>query len=496
MENRVCQINAETISNANLRALYSTKYPVLMVIPKGSKIFVEFDKRYESDLPKPGSVWYRATYNGKIGYLCDITFKKLILDVEPERQTPKNQQLEETIELPEVAVSGYSSCSERVSSDDVRFVITTPDNANMRSAASVNSSTETTVPRGTILPFDKASKIDLGPKEKFPRWYKFNYNQKSGYLCDVTFVADLSPVCTGFVNPKGVCAQLIAAFNADADARRIFNEVHYYPKDAHITIGFGHFAGGTQDEFIRSMMSNAHMKKVLMGEFEKQFLQNKGFIDQARAEGFDLKLSSSNEVAGLENFLNVLKLEKEFVQASKAGKFPGGAKKTGYWLNDILVEVLLNKDICAWQVKFWLEHTLKDAKDFAVELGCGDHYGLVASLASLRSSGLMDRKDIKKLVWRNDVKPTSSSEKDAAAMRVWAYYNVAKKADKTRGRQKAIFSLWFAKSWTAVKHETCPTSIDDFKYNGTAMATASNGVAFELTTDDPYLKIISSFGSR
>ncbi len=472
--------NAETTSNANLRKDSSTRNHHTTTIPKGTKIYVDFSRAYKSDTPKPNSTWYKVLYNDLEGYLCDITFKatKSTTTLTEEKSTPTNSS--------SFSTASVSTDPDHISKNDIKFVIAAVD-ANMRPSASKKQHEIAVVPRGTILPFDKSTEVVSDSPSSNSLWYKFNYNYTEGYLCKITFIADLSPVCTGFINPNSPCAHIIAAFNADSDARRIFNEVHYYPKDPHITIGFGHFAGGTQDSFIQSMFEDFKMRQILINEFNKGFLMNKDFINQAKKDGFQVNFDpSTNTVTGVKELLSKLKLEDKFVEASKAGKFPGGGKKTGYWLNDILVEVLLNRYICAWQVKFWLEHTLKDAKDFARELGCAEHYGLVATLASLRSSGLMNKDAIKKLVGY----PRTAQEKDKAAMTIWAYYNKAKGSSSTRGRQKAIFSCWFDKSWTIVRHEDCPKSIDNFRYKGIPMDTDPSGTAFAVTGTDPYIELI------
>jgi hypothetical protein len=43
---------------------------------------------------------------------------------------------------------------------------------------------------------------------------------------------------------------------------------------------------------------------------------------------------------GLDEFLTNLNLERGSVNRNNKNKFPGGGKKNGYWLNDILVDVL------------------------------------------------------------------------------------------------------------------------------------------------------------
>jgi hypothetical protein len=472
--------NAETTSNANLRKDSSTRNSPIKTIPKGAKIYVDFSRAYKSDTPKPNSTWYKVSYNDLEGYLCDITFKatKTTTTLTEEKSTPANSF--------SFSTASDSTDPDHLSKNDIKFAMTT-SNANFRPTASTKQKEYFQIPKDTILPFNKSTKVVSDSPKPNSIWYKFNYNNIDGYLCDTTFASDLTPIYTGLINPYSSCAQIIIAFNSGSSSRRIFNEVHYYPDDPHITIGFGHFAGSTQDTFIKSMVENSKMRQILINEFSKGFLKNKDFINQAKEDGFNVYFDpSTNSVSGVKELLSKLKLEGEFVNASKDGKFPGGGKKSGYWLNDILVEALLNRYICAWQIKFWLEHTLQDAKDFARELGCAEHYGLVASLASLRSSGLMNKEVIRPLVGF----PRTAEEKDKAAVKLWAYYNKKKGKEKTRSRQKAIFSRWFEKSWTIVRNEECPQSIDDFRYKGVPMDTDPSGIAFAVSGTDPYVELI------
>lgn len=382
-----------------------------------------------------------------------------------------------------------SSDNSLLNENDIYYGITT-DRVNLRPTQSTKQKEICKIPHGTILRIE----LSEGEKNKEGTWYPVEYDGHSGYLSSVTFTADLSPVCTGYVSPDSALAQLIAAFNSEASSRRIFDEVHYYKTDPHLTLGFGHFAGGTQDEFIRSMLLNEQMKPIFVNVVAKAFARNPKFVSDARNEGYEMLSIYEEEVYGVEEFLSTINLEKGAVNDSNKDKFPGGGKKNGYWLNDILVDVLKDSIICAWQIKFWIEHTLADAKLVAAKLGLADNYGAVATLVSLRSSGLLDEKAV--------VSMTEGLDNDSAAMKLWTYYNKAKKPGenpdgtkkpkKIRGRQKAIFSRWYADSWKIVSNETCPQELSDCSYLGKKMPTAADGIAFNVdeNKDDQFNSIL------
>lgn len=395
----------------------------------------------------------------------------------------------EQIDSPETSILRESS-NNYISQSDIVYGITIAD-ANIRKNPSTLGDTLGTAYQGTIFPIDLNNVVQ---RDKKYSWYSYSKDGIVGYIANVTFVADLSPVCLGYVNPADPCAKLIAAFNADASARRVFDEVHYYPADEdkkgdpHLTIGFGHFAGGTQDELIRSMMNEPKMRRILIECFEKAFLANANFISQAQAEGYRLSYSNGT-IQGVESFLESLNLEDGAVTSRNQNKFPGGGEKNGYWLNDVLVDVLKNSFICAWQVRFWLGHTLRDAITFAKELGLADHYGAVANLVSLRSSGLMNKSALKSLVGEATL---TSKDKDIAAMKIWLYYNQAKDSHHTRGRQLAIFRTWFSKSWAVENIKDSPRSLSQCKYLGKAMDIDSSGLAFREMNNSYYSQLLSS----
>jgi len=371
-----------------------------------------------------------------------------------------------------------------INKNDIMYGIAT-DNINLRPTMSTKEAPLCKIPHGTIFPLE----LSEGVENDSGTWYPVEYNGLKGYLSSVTFRADLSPACTGYVSPNSSVAQLIAAFNSEAASRRIFDEVHYYSTDPHLTLGFGHFAGGTQDDFIQSMLANEKMRQVLIDAVTTAFSNNSIFVSDARNEGYRMLSFNDGTVSGVEEFLSSINLETGAVNDRNKNKFPGGGKKNGYWLNDVLVDMLKDKNICAWQIKFWIEHTLADAKEMAAKIGLADHYGAVATLTSMRSSGLMDESTIKSLV--------QGVDKDTAAMKLWIHYNIAKKSKETRGRQKAIFSRWYSNSWKIIHNAICPKKLSDCSREGEPMERASNGVAFDANEnkDDLFNIILQSHSS-
>lgn len=358
-----------------------------------------------------------------------------------------------------------TSDNSSLNANDIAYGITT-GNVNLRPTASTKVAPLCVVPLGTIFRVE----LSEGIAGHDGTWYPVDYNGYQGYLSSVTFNADLSPVCTGYVSCDTPLAALIAAFNADASARRVFDEVHYNNSDSHLTLGFGHFAGGTQDEFLRYMLNHANMKPILISAFTKAFIEHPSFVSDARSEGYRMLRMSGENLFGVEDFLSSLNLENKAVNGRNKTKFPGGGVKNGYWLNDVLVDVLKDSIICAWQVKFWIEHTVGDAMAFSRKIGLADNYGAVATLVSLRSSGLMNQSFIQSKI--------AGMDKDTAAMWLWLYYNYAKNSKSTRGRQKAIFSIWYSRSWKITNHTDCPKALSDCTRLNVPMATAADGVAF------------------
>jgi hypothetical protein len=82
-----------------------------------------------------------------------------------------------------------------------------------------------------------------------------------------TQFVSLDPVCTGLIT--GEIAELMASFNCEESANRVFNEVHFYPDgDPNLTIGFGHFASGNETNLFSYMDDDT--KKTSLSKKEQE----------------------------------------------------------------------------------------------------------------------------------------------------------------------------------------------------------------------------------
>ena len=349
-------------------------------------------------------------------------------------------------------------------------------------------------------------------KKKKYEWYKIRIDGPDGlteaYVSALIMKTDESPVCLEYVWPYDPLGLLIASFNSGAESGRVFNEVHYYANDPHITLGFGHFAGGTQNTFLRSLLEEEYMRDYtvrliydyLVGY--TQPLEKDGYqlTAQEVAKDYGYSLYSYDDIV---NFLKEIDLEEGYginilqnipdyeeskIRAKVANfdnwqdkmdmkknscdnpvyhdilniMFPGGGKLSPHWLNNLLVYMFNDKYIRAWQIHFWAFHeegTLSKARNVAMRLGLEQHYGAMAALASWKSSGYnFCYKEIKNAIdGENVFDPATGKviDADLAAFNIWLGYNRKRnegrnsrdKKPETRNRQIAIFNYWFDAYW-------------------------------------------------
>ena len=88
----------------------------------------------------------------------------------------------------------------------------------------------------------------------------------------------------------------------------------------------------------------------------------------------------------------------------------------------------------------------------------------------------------------------SGLDNDAAAMKLWTYYNKAKGSETTRGRQKTIFSKWYSRSWKITSHVDCPKDLSDCTRLNMPMEKALDGIAFNPDENrDDYFNSLLDF---
>ena len=377
-----------------------------------------------------------------------------------------------------------------VSKKDIRFAVVTRDRTFLMPNPSSSATPLAVISIATIVPvlapIRFREKISEGGRRIY--WLHVRFDGMDGFVNSQFAIADVSPVCTGFVRPEGNYAKLLASFQSESSAERVFDEVHYSSSQPHLKLGFGHFSEGEQNAFFRSMLEDSRMRPVLLDRFASALLSNGSFQAQARAEGYDLGMNG--RVEGLEAFLEQADWESGMITYRNSGNFPGRGLKNGYWLNDILVDVLRNDYLCAWQLRHWLQTTVQQAVSAAKMIGLSDHYGAVATLVSLKDSGCDLFASLREAWMQNPVHP-NPVQKDLAALNLWLYYN--KIRGRLRGRQRAIYRLWFQPSWGDLP-AGFPTDKTAFQYTGVPMETDASGTAFHVDPEDPYVMLLNFLG--
>ncbi len=263
---------------------------------------------------------------------------------------------------------------------------------------------------------------------------------ESGKLSGLVY--NLSPVCTGigfqehlvsekYFN-KSLFVRALAGLNAET-SQRVFNEVHYYPNDPNLTLGFGHSIGVNKKELCKRLVETSFLdfatQQIMENEDYKEQIKNDPSLKINSWKGTDEKdlrkrlkqfliTEVNNEWANKLiksdyhkdkfriykkkkknsedfNMYRVTENSGKIVRTAIGKKYDGekviayeGANvfREGFWFYDIMKQGLTLKDVCIVQVKLWREKVYNPAKEAADSLGLGEHIGGIGALVSWKSS--------------------------------------------------------------------------------------------------------------
>ncbi len=276
------------------------------------------------------------------------------------------------------------------------------------------------------------------------------------------YIEDLSPVCTGIINPTDYpdLACLIAMFNCGESSNRIFNYIHYpTDKDKHLTISFIHSA--KPPSILKYLVEETKIVDYIISrlpEYKMLIEKDDYLVSIAKANGIDFN-NNDNLKTAITKFFTKLGDNDQY--ANEWAIYTDRKGKGEDWFRPIMKDALLLKDVCVYQTKKWIENNpLGDAKNKARKYFLSNHYGLVAALASIRSSrhGARGVEEALQEARSNQIdseyknKPENDisiwlkeNKADEIALEVFLWYN--RKDGSSRSRQKAIYEKWFVKTW-------------------------------------------------
>ena len=369
----------------------------------------------------------------------------------------------------------------------IKFAIAGEDGLNIREKADSKSEILGKLRQGTIVEVlgSENNRVQICTDEGI-----------TGYTLASSTVQTLDPVCLGMVDRHSNVGILIAAFNSGAVSNRAFNEIHYHVSgDPHLTMGFGHFAEGTLDNFFKNMPQD--MRNEIVDSIWQHLEGNPKALKQFTDE-FSLAASDEAPVKQtLNDFLGVNSTLSAWAHkkiAADPKKNKNIFNKSGHWFYDSMKKALLIPSVREYQISFWQGQTpLADGQSNAQKLGLEKIYGAVAALTSARSTGIdggyqailgkgslsFAGYTFKTSACPEKYKPENITldetilNQDWQALLIWMHYNSTRK--DIRERQKAIWYRWFEPSWgTLPEHNKMPG-----KHTGVAMErTADGSIAF------------------
>lgn len=280
--------------------------------------------------------------------------------------------------------------------------------------------------------------------------------------------------------------RLHGTFDGKAE-RRIFSEVHYYPRDPHLTIGMGHCTYGN----ISSLFSKIYSNKLIWNEMLDSWLS---ILTPAMWKEFNADTNTSTATrsdfeTGLLSLMCINGssqcIDRKFAPwthrtASRFNNednwFRAGWKKVGR------IEA-----IAQIQVNHWNDTIVRPSIKAASEAGA-DTLGGIASFASARSSSTgisnsLARKLREVLMAPKAVQPLTEPVDQARLLEdwrsvvAWSEYVKAKKGD-IRPRMIEIWRVYFEETWGKMPRR--PDEIQNLRHSGCYMARGIIAVSGQI----------------
>jgi hypothetical protein len=283
--------------------------------------------------------------------------------------------------------------------------------------------------------------------------------------------------------------RLHAAFDAPAE-RRIFTEVHYYPKDPHLTIGMGHwtyqhistlFEKLKQNKSIWDMVINSWYS-LLTPTMWNVFAADTGVSEQspqAFEQGLSKLLCLNQRSTCLAQVFTPWTRKKNEDFNRDNNWFRAGWKVVGRL-----------RPVTEIQAQYWLEALVLPSESEALKVGAST-FGGVASLASALSTSTATSQQVAKRVQATkevprEMRPVQVEIDDERLLADWrsviAWNEYVRIKKDIRPRMRAIWPAYFEKSWG--KMPSVPGNLRSIRHTGCYMASGNfeREAQFELAS--------------
>lgn len=317
------------------------------------------------------------------------------------------------------------------------------------------------------------------------------------------------------MTPDSDVLRLHLAFNDSPSSRRVLNEVHYYDKDPHLTVGMGHWIDSKLAGLFHRLKQDPTTWKQLTNRWAAR-------MDAAMWKAFekDTKETGRDASALSRGLSTLLCADKPSSHCIKDTMEPW-THATGLrfnsdknWFRAGWRAVSLDPAVAEHQVRYWAESIVDEGQAQAKDRGITTRGG-IASVVSAVSSGIRrtmfgpnshsaSRKNGsfgESVAWPLDAVPTSARPavgtvnqqallNDWKSLAAWQFYTVTKATKKkpVRSRMKVIWEQYYAGTWGPLSNK--PTFADISKprhHSGCYMARGpldiSNPVLIPPTLD-------------
>lgn len=303
-----------------------------------------------------------------------------------------------------------------------------------------------------------------------------------------TFAQSPGPVCdhvSEAIEGNPELARLHASFDGRSE-RRILSEVHYYPKDPHLTVGMGHWTYGNLSGLFRRIKADP-AAWTSMTQTWADAMSPTMWAQFTRDTG----VAGTTDRSVSDGLTKLMCLEGD--QLCIAGPFTSWTRNVGgdfnapsHWFTAGWKASSRLPGVAKAQVQHWSATMVIPGSKLAAESGART-LGGAAALVSARSSATAISKTVASQVSasRLPVGEARGSDDESARLKedrrsvlAWTSYNDVKHWQK-RERSSRIWSTYFAGTWG--KEPRTKDDVAKLRHNGCFMARGDIPEAFTLS---------------
>lgn len=267
-----------------------------------------------------------------------------------------------------------------------------------------------------------------------------------------------------------------AAFDGKIE-RRIFSEVHYYPRDPHLTIGMGHFTYGNIFSLFEKIKGDSNAWDLMLETWESSLTPSMWVQFNT-----DTKTKGNTKSALEEGLTSLLCVNKTSSSCKKEFKDWTDKQSINFnednnWFRSGWKKSSRIPAIAQIQANHWLDTIILPSQTAAIGAGASTLGGIaVFSSGKSSANAISDsmEKTVAKIaivppdaVPRNfDIDPKRALE-DWKSVMAWAEYIKIKKGE-IRPRMREIWRVYFESSWGRMP--LYATDIQHLKHTGCYMA--------------------------